>query len=107
MRFILAFGVVLVLAATASAWLARQGKGAGRPGLALLGGLSLGGQRQVVAVRVGRHVLILGLADKQVSLLETLTDPAEIELLAPGDARAVPGAAGAILAALRGGWRRG
>jgi flagellar biogenesis protein FliO len=81
-RFILAFAVVVALAALASRWLAGQARGLQRSSFALLGGIALGGQRQVCAVRVGRRVLILGLGDKQVSLLDSITDPEEIALIA-------------------------
>jgi len=80
---VLAFVVVVGLAAWASRWLAGQARGLQRPAFTLLGGVALGGQRQVCAVRVGRRVLVLGLGEKQISLLQTITDPEEIALLLP------------------------
>lgn len=86
LRFVLAFGLVLLAAALGSRWLAGRARGAQSPGLRLLGGLSLGGGRALCAVEVGRRVLVLGLGDRQVHLLATLTDPEEVSLLASSGA---------------------
>jgi flagellar biogenesis protein FliO len=57
---------------------------AGRSGgLRLLGALQLGGGRAVAAVGAGRHVLLLGLGDKQVSLLLALEDDGTFSAPAP------------------------
>lgn len=106
LRFAAAFVVVLVAAAAATRWLAAQTKGLQRSAFAVLGGLALGGSRQVLAVRVGRRVLVLGLADKQIQLLETITDPEEIAMLQAPPPEAGAGRAGrALFAMLRAGGR--
>jgi flagellar biogenesis protein FliO len=94
-RFVLAFGGVLLLAAAATRWLAAHVRaGRGSP-LEVLGAVGLGGQRQVCAVRVGRRVLVLGVAEQQVSLLLVVHDPEEVaELLAPAAASRRPGGGG-------------
>ncbi len=96
-RFVAAFALVLAAAAWATRWMAAQARGMQRPALSLLGGVALGGSRQVCAVRVGRRVLIRGLADKQVSLLGTITDPEEIALLVPPRPQAAQGSEFAAL----------
>ncbi len=90
LRDLAAFGFVLALAWWASRWLGRQGRVSAPAGLEVLGALSLGAGRQLLAVRAGRRVLILGLADRSVNLLSTMTDPEEIQLLARGGGPAVP-----------------
>lgn len=100
LRFVLAFGAVLAAAAGASRWLARQTRGAQAAGLRVVGGVHLGGGRSLCAVHVGRRVLVLALADKQVRLVQTITDPEEVASLAgPGPDRpsvraGAPGAPG-------------
>lgn len=84
-RFLLAFAVVLVLAAVVSRAVARRARGFGGSPFRLLGGLSLGPGRQLCAVQVGRRVLVLGLGDKQVRLVDRITDADEVAaLLDPG-----------------------
>lgn len=83
-RFLLAFALVVALAALASRWLASRARGSAALPLQMLGGLSLGAGRQICLVRLGRRVLVLGLADKQVRLLERIVDPDEVaELMRP------------------------
>jgi flagellar biogenesis protein FliO len=106
LRFAAAFVVVLLGAAWATRWLGAQARGLQRQAFAVLGGVGLGGSRQVLAVRVGRRVLVLGLADKQIQLLQTLTDPEEIALLQPPPpAEGAPGPWGRLLARQRAGGR--
>lgn len=77
-RFLLAFGVVVFLAAAASKLFAARALSSRGGSLRMLGALQLGGGRAVAAVAVGRRVLLLGLGDKHVSLLMTLDDAAEL-----------------------------
>lgn len=97
-RFVLGFAVVVALAAFTSRALARRaGTARGGP-FRLLGGVSLGPGRQLCAVQVGRRVLVLGLGDKEVRLLQSIADPAEVaELTAPVQAMP-PEAFGRLLA---------
>jgi len=81
LRFLLGFAVVLALAALVSRTVALRAGGGGVSPFRWLGGLPLGPGRQICAVRVGRRVLVLGLGDKQVSLLDSITDPEEVEAL--------------------------
>lgn len=95
MRDVLVFGCVLLLAWWASRALGRLGRGGvGGGSFALLGALSLGNGRQICAVHVGRRVLILGLADKGVTLLDAIRDPDEVALLLPPAGEGGPGAGG-------------
>ncbi len=83
-RDILIFGVVVLAAWLASRALARQSRAAaGGRGFTLLGALALGQGRQVCAVHFGGRVLILGLGDKTVTLLEAIRDPEEVRRLIP------------------------
>ncbi len=107
LRFAAAFVLVLAAAAAATRWLAAQTRGLQRQAFAVLGGVALGGSRQVLAVRVGRRVLVLGLADKQIQLLQTITDPEEIAMLQSPPAEAAPGRAGQLLSRMLGGGGRG
>ncbi len=81
-RFVMAFAAVLLLAGWVSRWLAVQSRGARGGALAVVGAVGLGGARQVCLVRVGRRVLVLGIADKHVELLCSITDPQEIAEIA-------------------------
>jgi flagellar biogenesis protein FliO len=88
LRFVLAFALVLLAAAGASRWVARQSR-AGAPGaLRLLGAISLGGSRSVCVVHVGRRVLVLGVADHGVRLLQAITDGEEVAAILGGSAPA-------------------
>lgn len=80
-RFVLAFGLVLLAAWGASRWLGRRGAAGGHGALRLLGGVSLGSGRSLCLVQVGRRVLVLGLADKEIRLLSSIRDPDELALL--------------------------
>jgi len=110
-RFILAFALVVALAALASRWVATRARGGGTSPLQLLGGLSLGAGRQICAVRVGRRVLVLGLGDKQVRLLDVVVDPEEVRELSPDQSSAAvapfAGFLAQALARARGGGRSG
>ncbi|HVB10875.1 MAG TPA: flagellar biosynthetic protein FliO [Bacillota bacterium] len=82
-RFLLAFAVVVFLAAMASRLFAARAQGGGGASLRLLGALQLGGGRAVAAVGVGHRVLVVGVGDKQVSLLMTLDDASELQPAGP------------------------
>lgn len=58
--------------------------GQGRGYVRLLGHVYLGGRRGVSLLKVGRRILVLGVTDHHVSLLETVTDPAEVAALEEG-----------------------
>ncbi len=103
-RFVLAFALVLAAAAGGSRWLARQARGGSSAGVRLVGGVSLGGGRSVCAVHVGRRVLVLGVADHQVRLLQTITDADEVEAMV--GAAAGPPVATAFARALATSWAR-
>jgi flagellar biogenesis protein FliO len=100
-RFLLAFAVVIFLAAAASRLFASRAQGGRGGGLRLLGALQLGGGRAVAAVGVGRRVLVVGLGDKQVSLLMRLEDASELAVDAPGEPGAGAGFAGLLRRAVR------
>jgi flagellar biogenesis protein FliO len=87
-KFLLAFAAVVFLAVATSRWLGGRVRQGGAAALRVVGALQLGGGRSVCAVQVASRVLVLGLGDKQVSLLCALDDPADVGVLAPG-----PGAA--------------
>jgi flagellar biogenesis protein FliO len=87
-RFLLAFAVVIFLAAWASRLFASRAQGGRNASLRLLGALQLGGGRAVAAVGVGRRVLVVGMGDKQVSLLMRLDDPSELQV--PAEAQEPP-----------------
>ena len=106
-RFIVAFAAVLLLAAWVSRWLAIQSRGARGGSLAVLGAVGLGGARQVCLVRVGRRVLVLGIADKQVELLCSITDPQEIAELVGAPAAGGASGFGRILEVALAGARKG
>ena len=95
-RDIVIFAGVLLAAWLASRALARQARGAAGAtrGFTLLGALALGQGRQVCAVHFGGRVLILGLGDKQVTLLDTIGDPDEVARLLPPAPPAGQGGAG-------------
>ncbi len=78
-RFLLAFAVVIFLAAAASRMFAARAQGGRTAQLRLLGALQLGGGRAVAAVGVGQRVLLVGVGDKQVSLLMALDDASELQ----------------------------
>jgi len=60
---------------------------AGRAGrMRVLGRLSLGPRKQMVMVRVGPRVLLLGLGQDGVRLVESITDPAEVAQLSGEEA---------------------
>ncbi len=68
--------------------------GQGRGYVRLLGHVYLGGRRGVSLLKVGRRILVLGVTDHHVSLLETVTDPVEVAALEEGAAPpALPGLA--------------
>lgn len=58
--------------------------GQGRGAVRVLGHVYLGGRRGVSILKVGRRVLVLGVTDHQVSLLESVTDPVEVSALEEG-----------------------
>jgi len=104
--------VLLVLALLAGVlWLMKTlkiapGRLAGGPGpLAVVAARSLGPRRQVVLVRVGRKVLVLGVSEAGVRTLESLDETQSAEILGSGSGEPDPPAPGAgfagILAALR------
>ncbi len=96
-RDILIFAAVVLAAWLASRALGRQARvAAGGQGFTLLGALSLGQGRQVCAVHIAGRVLILGLGDKTVSLLEAISDPEQVRQLVPPAAQGGGGASGAF-----------
>lgn len=99
-RFLLGFAVVVALAALASRAVALRSTAGGGSPFRWLGGLPLGPGRQICAVRVGNRVLVLGLADKQVSLLDRISEPEEVEALCAGAETAAGGFRGALSQAL-------
>lgn len=52
-----------------------------RGGVRVLGHVYLGGRRGVSLLKVGRAVLVLGVTDHQVGLLDRITDPQDIETI--------------------------
>lgn len=50
----------------------------GRGGVRVLGHLFLGGRRGVSLVKVGPRILVLGVTDHGVNLLERISDPGEV-----------------------------
>lgn len=56
----------------------RMPDGRGRGTVRVLGYVYLGGRRGVSLLKVGPRILVLGVTDHQVSLLESVTDPAEV-----------------------------
>lgn len=90
-RFAVAFAAVLGLAAVSTRALARRARPIGGC-FEVLGGTPLGAGRQLVAVRAGRRILLLGLAERSLHLLGTVTDPEEMALFD----RSGVGGAGAI-----------
>lgn len=80
------FAAVLLAAWWSSRALARQARGIpGSPrAFTVLGALQLGQGRQVCAVHFAGRVLVLGMGDKQIALLEAIRDPEEVaRLMAP------------------------
>lgn len=59
-----------------------------RSGVRVLGHLFLGGRRGVSLVKLGPHILVLGVTDQQVNLLERISDPGEVAAIE--DAAAAP-----------------
>ena len=78
-RFAVAFAAVLGLAAVSTRALARRARPVGGC-FEVLGGTALGAGRQLLAVRAGRRILLLGLAERSLHLLGTVTDPEEMAL---------------------------
>ncbi len=79
LRFAVVFAAVLGLAVVSTRALARRARPAGGA-FEVLGGTALGAGRQLVAVRAGRRILLLGLAERSLHLLGTVTDPEEMAL---------------------------
>lgn len=81
-KLLLGLALVVALAALATRALGRglpapQGRGRVR----VLGHLYLGGRRGLSLVRVGGAVLVLGVTDHAVNLLDKVTDAAEVAAL--------------------------
>ena len=76
-RFFGAFLLVLGLAYAATRLMAQRVPTPAGGRLRVVGHLSLGGRRGVAMVRHGRRVLILGVTDQQVNLLDSFESEEE------------------------------
>ncbi|MBX5465630.1 MAG: flagellar biosynthetic protein FliO [Clostridia bacterium] len=79
---LLAFLAVVALAYFASLGVGRLGAGAGGP-LRIVGQLPLGPRRGLALVRMGDELLLLGVTDRQVTLLERVDEPERVARLDP------------------------
>lgn len=79
LKIFIGLGVVVVLAFLFTRLAAqRLPVPQGARGVRVLGHLYLGGRRGVSLVKVGSRILVLGVTDHGVSLLERVTDPDEV-----------------------------
>ncbi len=81
-KLFVGLGLVVALAVLATRVLGQRlpvAQGRGR--VRVLGHLYLGGRRGVSLVRVGQSVLVLGVTDHAVNLLDKVTDAAEVAAL--------------------------
>lgn len=86
-KILLALAVVAGLAYGLTRLLVQRLPAAQGPGgVRLLGSLYLGGRRGLALVKVGSRVLVLGVTDHHVQLLERISDPAEVAALEGGAA---------------------
>ncbi|MDI3316506.1 MAG: flagellar biosynthetic protein FliO [Bacillota bacterium] len=76
------FLAVLGLAYFVATGVGRYATGAGGP-MRVVGQLALGPRRGVTLVRLGDELLLLGVTDHQVTLLERVSDPRLLERLDP------------------------
>lgn len=81
-KIVLALGVVAGLAYAFTRLVSQRVPGQQGPGgVRLLGYLYLGGRRGLALVRVGPRVLVLGVTDHSVQLLDRISDPDEVAAL--------------------------
>lgn len=92
----LLFAAVLALAYYTTRYVGRRFPGLGVRHMRLIEQLPLGPKRAVCLVRVAGRVLVIGATDAQVTLLQSIDDPAAVaELTEAGAELAIHGAAAA------------
>lgn len=76
------FAVVLWAAYSVSQWFGgRMNRLQAANGAAIVGAVSLGANRQVVMLKVGERILLLGVTDQQINLLQEVTDEEQVRQL--------------------------
>ena len=79
---LIVFAVVLWAAYSVSQWFGgRMNRLQAANGAAIVGAVSLGGNRQVVMLKVGERILLLGVTDQQINLLQEVTDEEQVRQL--------------------------
>jgi flagellar protein FliO/FliZ len=91
MQTLLALGLIVALLG-GTAWLARKvsgGKGFGRGGMRVVGGVALGPKERIILVEVGEQWLVIGIVPSQIRTLHRLPKGAAIpdEIGAPASDR--------------------
>ena len=98
LTLLIVFAVVLWAAYSVSQWFGgRMHRMQTEGGAAVVGAVSLGGSRQVVMLKVGERVLLLGVTDQQVNLLQEITDEEQVKQLLQQNRTMTPGTVGGNL----------
>ena len=79
---LIVFAVVLWAAYSVSQWFGgRMNRMHAANGTSVAGAVSLGGNRQVVLLKVGERILLLGVTDQQINLLQEIDDEQQVKQL--------------------------
>ena len=98
LTLLIVFAVVLWAAYSVSQWFGgRMHRLQTEGGAAVVSVVSLGGSRQVVMLKVGERILVLGVTDQQVNLLQEINDEEQVKQLLQQNRTMLPGNAGATL----------
>lgn len=98
LTLLIVFAVVLWAAYSVSQWFGgRMHRLQTEGGAVVVSVVSLGGNRQVVMLKVGDRILVLGVTDQQVNLLQEINDEEQVKQLLQQSQATSPGNVGVNL----------